>query len=95
MAMPVAEEKLQQPKLIRRGVGRRAVHRSVHRPSRAMPPARPSPFDEAAILTSTVLGVEHDRSGVGRGSKITLTRSCGFPLLGLLYSAFTTTAGSR
>ncbi len=100
-AMPVwMREKLQQSRLIRRGVGRGVRAPIVftdHHESHAASAFFPSPFDEAAILTLDGVGEWTTTAmGVGRGNRITLTRELQFPhSLGLLYSAFTYYCGFK
>ncbi len=57
----------------------------------------PSPFDEAAVLTSDGVGEWCTTSvGVGRGTSLEITRELHFPhSLGLLYSAFTYYTGFK
>jgi carbamoyltransferase len=100
-AMPVwLREKLQQARLIRRGVGRGVRAPIVftdHHESHAASAFFPSPFDEAAILTLDGVGEWTTTAmGVGRGHRIALTRELQFPhSLGLLYSAFTYYCGFK
>ena len=100
-AMPVwLREKLQQSRLIRRGVGRGVRAPIVftdHHESHAASAFFPSPFEEAAILTLDGVGEWTTTAmGVGRGNRITLTRELQFPhSLGLLYSAFTYYCGFK
>lgn len=68
-----------------------------HHESHAASAFFPSPFARAAILTLDGVGEWSTATfGAGDGSKVTLDRQLRFPhSLGLLYSAFTTTAASR
>ncbi|HUV40003.1 MAG TPA: carbamoyltransferase, partial [Planctomycetota bacterium] len=68
-----------------------------HHESHAASAFFPSPFEEAAILTVDGVGEWATGSvGVGRGSRIALSRELHFPhSLGLLYSAFTYFTGFK
>ena len=68
-----------------------------HHLSHAAAAFYPSPFDRACILTFDGVGEWATSSiGVGRGRHIDLTKEMRFPdSIGLLYSAFTYSAGFR
>jgi carbamoyltransferase len=68
-----------------------------HHESHAASAFYPSPFTEAAILTTDGVGEWATSSiGVGRGNEITILKELTFPdSLGLLYSAFTYYTGFR
>ncbi len=69
----------------------------THHESHAASAFFPSPFDEAAIVTTDGVG-EWDTTtiGVGEGNRVRLLKEMGFPhSLGLLYSAFTYFTGFR
>src|SRR6187402_226051 len=101
MSMPVwLKEKLNQPKMIRAGIGpgcKAPILFTDHHESHAASAFFPSPFQDAAILTLDGVGEWSTTAmGVGQGNKITLTREIPFPhSLGLLYSAFTYYCGFR
>ncbi|HEY0549008.1 MAG TPA: carbamoyltransferase N-terminal domain-containing protein, partial [Verrucomicrobiae bacterium] len=101
MAMPLwLKTKLHLPKEIRKSLGGRYKKRIVftgHHESHAASAFFPSPYDEAAILTMDGVG-EWDTASIGhgKGNKIELLKTLGFPhSLGLLYSAFTYFTGFR
>jgi len=101
MAIPVwLKEKTHLPKLIRQNLGR-AVKAPIiftdHHESHAASAFFPSPFAEAAILTLDGVGEWSTTTcGVGRGSRIELTKEIRFPhSLGLLYSAATYYCGFK
>jgi carbamoyltransferase len=101
MAMPLwLKTKLHLPREIRKALEGRYRRRIVftgHHESHAASAFFPSPFDEAAILTMDGVG-EWDTASIGhgRGNKIELLKTLGFPhSLGLLYSAFTYFTGFR
>ncbi len=100
-AMPLwLKQKLHLPREIRKGLGKgfkAPICYTRHHESHAASAFFPSPFDEAAILTLDGVG-EWDTAtiGLGRGNRIELLKSMGFPhSLGLLYSAFTYFTGFR
>ncbi|HET9372625.1 MAG TPA: carbamoyltransferase [Vicinamibacterales bacterium] len=101
MAMPVwLKEKLNQPKMIRAGIGegcKAPIVFTDHHESHAASAFFPSPFQDAAILTLDGVGEWSTTAmGVGQGNQITLTRELKFPhSLGLLYSAFTYYCGFK
>jgi carbamoyltransferase len=105
-AMPLwLKEKLFQKELLVRKL--RAVAPGVkweerllfsdHHLSHAASAFYPSPFDQAAVLTTDGVGEWTTTSmGMGEGSSLTLHKELHFPhSLGLLYSAFTYFAGFR
>jgi carbamoyltransferase len=101
MAMPLwLKTKLHLPKEIRKSLEGRYKKRIVftgHHESHAASAFFPSPYDEAAILTMDGVG-EWDTASIGhgKGNKIELLKTLGFPhSLGLLYSAFTYFTGFR
>ncbi len=101
MAMPLwLKTKLHLPKEIRKSLNGRFKKRIVftgHHESHAASAFFPSPFDEAAILTMDGVG-EWDTASIGhgKGNKIEILKTMGFPhSLGLLYSAFTYFTGFR
>ena len=100
-AMPLwLRQKLHLPKIIRQEVGegfRGRILFTDHHESHAASAFFPSPFEEAAILTSDGVGEWTTSSyGTGKGDKIELTHEIRFPhSLGLLYSAFTYYTGFR
>ena len=100
-AIPVwLKEKLFLPKEMRRGLRNEYGGRFVftdHHESHAASAFFPSPFDEAAIMTLDGVGEWSTTClGIGRGSRIDLTREIRFPhSIGLLYSAFTYYTGFR
>ncbi len=100
-AMPLwLKQKLHLPREIRKGLGKgfkAPICYTRHHESHAASAFFPSPYDEAAILTLDGVG-EWDTAtiSVGRGNRIELLKSMGFPhSLGLLYSAFTYFTGFR
>ncbi len=101
MAMPLwLKTKLHLPREIRKaldGKFRKRIVFTGHHESHAASAFFPSPFDEAAILTMDGVGEWDTASiGIGRGNKIELLKTLGFPhSLGLLYSAFTYFTGFR
>ena len=101
MAMPLwLKTKLHLPREIRKSLDGRFQGKIVftgHHESHAASAFFPSPFDEAAILTMDGVGEWDTASiGIGRGNKIELLKTLGFPhSLGLLYSAFTYFTGFR
>ncbi len=101
MAMPLwLKTKLHLPREIRKALGGRYKKRIVftgHHESHAASAFFPSPFDEAAILTMDGVGEWDTASiGIGRGNKIEMLKTLGFPhSLGLLYSAMTYFTGFR
>ncbi len=101
MAMPLwMKQKLHLPKIIRGALGegfKGPVLFTDHHESHAASAFFPSPFDEAAILTSDGVGEWTTSSfGVGRGNRIELLKEIRFPhSLGLLYSAFTYYTGFK
>jgi carbamoyltransferase len=101
MAMPLwLKTKLHLPREIRRaldGKYRRRIVFTGHHESHAASAFFPSPFEEAAILTMDGVG-EWDTASIGhgKGNKIELLKTLGFPhSLGLLYSAFTYFCGFK
>jgi len=102
-AMPAwLANKLDVGSVIRRRLGSRSgpCQRPVfvaHHESHAARAFYPSPFDEAAILTSDGVGEWATAClGIGRGNRVRLTRELRFPhSLGLLYSAATAFCGFR
>ncbi len=101
MAMPLwLKTKLHLPKEIRKSMEGRYKKRIVftgHHESHAASAFFPSPYDEAAILTMDGVG-EWDTASIGhgKGNKIEMLKTLGFPhSLGLLYSAFTYFTGFR
>ena len=100
-AMPLwLKQKLHLPKEMSRGLDGRYKGRFVftdHHESHAASAFFPSPFEEAAILTSDGVGEGSTTCvGVGRGNRIELTDEIRFPhSLGLLYSALTYYTGFR
>src|SRR4029079_7789006 len=101
MAMPLwLKTKLHLPREIRKSLGGRYQKRIVftgHHEAHAASAFFPSPFDDAAILTMDGVG-EWDTASIGhgRGHKIQMLKTLGFPhSLGLLYSAFTYFTGFR
>jgi carbamoyltransferase len=100
-AMPLwLKQKLHLPREIRQGLGggfKAPICYTRHHESHAASAFFPSPFAEAAVLTLDGVG-EWDTAtiGLGRGNRLELLRSMGFPhSLGLLYSAFTYFTGFR
>jgi carbamoyltransferase len=100
-AMPLwLKTKLHLPNEIRKALGGRYQKRIVftgHHESHAASAFFPSPFEEAAILTMDGVG-EWDTASIGRGrgNKIEMLKTLGFPhSLGLLYSAFTYFTGFK
>ncbi len=97
---PWLKTKLHLPREIRRaldgGFAKRIAFASHHE-SHAACAFFPSPFDEAAILTLDGVGEWDTASiGLGRGNKIEIIETLGFPhSLGLLYSAITYFCGFR
>ena len=101
MAMPLwLKTKLHLPKEIRKSLGgrfKKPIVFTSHHESHAASAFFPSPFDDAAILTMDGVG-EWDTASIsrGRGNKIEMLKTMGFPhSLGLLYSAFTYFTGFR
>jgi carbamoyltransferase len=101
MAMPLwLKTKLHLPREIRKALDGRYKKRIVftgHHESHAASAFFPSPYDEAAILTMDGVG-EWDTASIGhgRGNRIEILKTLGFPhSLGLLYSAFTYFTGFR
>ena len=100
-AMPLwMKQKLHLPKIIRRELGEGFQGRILftdHHESHAASAFLPSPFEEAAILTSDGVGEWTTSSfGVGRGNRVELSHDLRFPhSLGLLYSAFTYYTGFK
>ena len=101
MAMPLwLKTKLHLPREIRKSLEGRYKKRIVftgHHESHAASAFFPSPYDEAAILTMDGVG-EWDTASIGhgKGNKIEILKTLGFPhSLGLLYSAFTYFTGFR
>ncbi len=101
MAMPLwLKTKLHLPNEIRKALEGRYRRRIVftgHHESHAASAFFPSPFEEAAILTMDGVGEWDTASiGLGRGHRIDLLKTLGFPhSLGLLYSAFTYYCGFK
>ena len=100
-AMPVwLRTKLFLPQKIRKELGETFTRRLVfaeHHESHAASAFFPSPFAEAAILTTDGVGEWATASyGVGRDNRIELTHQLRFPhSLGLLYSALTYYTGFK
>jgi carbamoyltransferase len=100
-AMPQwLQQKLHLPREIDKGLGgdyRGPIYFCTHHESHAASAFFPSPFDEAAIITTDGVGEWTTTSwGMGRGNKIELRGEIRFPhSLGLLYSAFTYYCGFR
>ena len=97
---PWLKTKLHLPREIRRALGGGFAKRiafASHHESHAACAFFPSPYDEAAILTLDGVGEWDTASiGMGRGNKIELIETLGFPhSLGLLYSAITYFCGFR
>jgi len=100
MAMPVwLKQKLRLPRELRRGLPgfRKRFVFATHHESHAASAFFPSPFEEAAILTSDGVGEWATATiGAGHGNRIRMLRELRFPhSLGLLYSAFTYFCGFR
>ncbi len=101
MAMPLwMKQKLHLPKIIKRELGgdfKGHILFTDHHESHAASAFFPSPFEEAAILTSDGVGEWTTSSyGVGKGNRIELHKELRFPhSLGLLYSAFTYYTGFK
>jgi carbamoyltransferase len=100
-AMPLwLKTKLHLPREIRKALDGRFKKRILfagHHESHAASAFFPSPYNEAAILTVDGVG-EWDTASIGhgRGNRIELLKTLGFPhSLGLLYSAFTYFIGLR
>jgi carbamoyltransferase len=100
-AMPVwLKQKLHLPRQMRRSLNGAYSKRFVftsHHESHAASAFFPSPFEEAAILTTDGVGEWSTATcGVGRGNRIEILREMRFPhSLGLLYSAFTYFCGFK
>ena len=100
-AMPLwLKQKLHLPSIIRKEVGEGfegTILFADHHESHAASAFFPSPFEEAAVLTSDGVGEWTTSSyGVGKGGRVELTHEIRFPhSLGLLYSAFTYYTGFR
>jgi carbamoyltransferase len=99
MAGPLwLKEKLFMDRAIRQGVEYQGkILYAEHHESHAASAFYPSPFDEAAILTTDGVGEWATAAyGVGQGTAIELTHEIHFPhSLGLLYSAFTYYTGFK
>jgi carbamoyltransferase len=103
-AVPLwAKEKLWTPYKIEQSLGEIGVRMPerlyfpTHHQSHAASAFFPSPFEEAAIVTTDGVG-EWDTAtiGMGEGNRVELLKEVGFPhSLGLLYSAFTYFTGFR
>ena len=100
-AMPVwLKVKLHLPGVIRKGLGggyRRGIVFTGHHEAHAASAFFPSPYDEAAILTTDGVGEWHTATiGRGKGNRIELLKALNFPhSLGLLYGAFTYFCGFK
>ena len=100
-AMPIwLKQKLRLPHEMRTGLRDEyggAFVFTEHHESHAAGAFFPSPFEEAAILTSDGVGEWATASfGTGRGNRIDLSHELRFPhSLGLLYTAFTSYAGFK
>ena len=100
-AMPLwLKQKLHLPSIIRKEVGEGfegTILFADHHESHAASAFFPSPFEEAAVLTSDGVGEWTTSSyGVGKGGRVELTHEIRFPhSLGLLYSAFTYFTGFK
>jgi carbamoyltransferase len=98
-AMPIwLKQKLRLPREMRKELSdayRGAFVFTEHHESHAAGAFFPSPFEEAAILTSDGVGEWATASfGTGRGNRIELSHELRFPhSLGLLYTAFTSYTG--
>jgi carbamoyltransferase len=93
-------EKLHTPRQIRKGLGGAYQGKLVftdHHESHAASAFFPSPFEEAAILTSDGVGEWATTTfGSGRGNRLRIDKAISFPhSLGLLYSAFTYFTGFK
>ncbi|MEN6425237.1 MAG: carbamoyltransferase [Phycisphaerales bacterium] len=93
-------QKLHLPREMDKALGHTYKGRYVfteHHESHAASAFFPSPFDEAAILTTDGVGEWATASfGVGRGNRVQLSHELHFPhSLGLLYSAFTYFTGFK
>ncbi|HEX2660451.1 MAG TPA: carbamoyltransferase [Polyangia bacterium] len=93
-------DKLHTPRAIRKGMEGAYQGRLIftdHHESHAASAFFPSPFDEAAILTSDGVGEWATTTyGVGQGNRIRIDKAISFPhSLGLLYSAFTYFTGFK
>ena len=99
VAMPLwLKQKLHIPDLIERQLGYRGrIAFCQHHQSHAASAFYPSPFEEAAIVTTDGVGEWATTTvGVGEGNRIRLLYEIRFPhSLGLLYSAFTYYLGFR
>ncbi len=101
LALPLwLKTKLHLPREIRQALGGGFAKRiafTSHHESHAACAFFPSPYDEAAILTLDGVGEWDTASiGMGRGNKIELIETLGFPHSpGLLYSAITYFCGFR
>jgi carbamoyltransferase len=100
-AIPVwLRDKLHTPRRIRKGLGGEYQGKLVftdHHESHAASAFFPSPFEEAAILTSDGVGEWATTTwGTGAGNRIRIEKAVRFPhSLGLLYSAFTGFTGFK
>lgn len=100
-AVPVwLKEKIFLQRALRKGLDGRYQKNFVytaHHQSHAASAFFPSPFEDAAILTSDGVGEWATTTwGKGEGNKISLKKSISFPhSLGLLYSAFTYFTGFK
>jgi carbamoyltransferase len=93
-------EKLHTPREIQKGMNgayRGKLVFTDHHESHAASAFFPSPYEEAAILTSDGVGEWATTTwGVGEGNRIRLDKAISFPhSLGLLYSAFTYFTGFK
>ncbi len=94
------KEKLNTPRLIRKGFEGKykgTIIFTDHHESHAASAFFPSPYEEAAVLTSDGVGEWATTTwGTGKGNRITIEKSINFPhSLGLLYSAFTYFTGFK
>ncbi|MBP1624502.1 MAG: novN [Acidobacteria bacterium] len=100
-AMPVwLKVKLRLPGVIRKGLDggyRRGIVFTGHHEAHAASAFFPSPYEEAAILTTDGVGEWHTATiGCGKGNRIELLKALNFPhSLGLLYGAFTYFCGFK